>query len=86
MRIRYHRDFERGYQKLRKNQQERVRERIALFANDKFHPLLNNHPLCGKYQGYHSINIDGDLRAIYRELNQDTTYFIEIGTHNRLYS
>ncbi|OHA01069.1 MAG: hypothetical protein A3C11_02120 [Candidatus Sungbacteria bacterium RIFCSPHIGHO2_02_FULL_49_12] len=86
MRIRYHRDFERGYQKLSEQKQVRVRERIELFANDAFHPLLNNHALHGKYQGYRSININGGLRVIYRELKPDTAHFVEIGTHSDLYS
>lgn len=86
MKIRYHRDFERAYRKLRNREQARVRERIALFAHDAFHPLLNNHPLRGKYQGYRSINIDGDLRAIYREINPNAAHFVEIGTHSQLSS
>lgn len=84
--IRYHRDFEKSYQKLDKYKQARVREQIALFARDEFHPLLNNHALHGKYRDYRSINIGGDPRAIYRESDPNTAYFVEIGTHSRLYS
>lgn len=86
MKIGYHRNFEKRYQKLDKKKQALVRERIALFADDEFHPLLNNHALRGKYQGYRSINIGGDLRVIYREINPNSAYFVTIGAHDRLYS
>lgn len=85
MKVRYHRDFEKAYLKLHWNDRIRLHERIRLFSQDAFHPLLNNHALHGKFHGYRSINIGGNLRAIYRELNSDTAHFIEIGTHNRLY-
>ena len=86
MNIGYHRDFERAYQKLHTTRQKNVRERIALFSDDEFHPLLNNHALRGKYEGYRSINVGGDLRAIYKELGKNIAYFVELGTHSKLYS
>ena len=86
MRISYHRDFEKGYRKLSKREQARLRERILLFSEDESHPLLNNHALRGKYEGYRSINIGGDLRVIYRELARHMVRFVEIGTHDHLYS
>ena len=51
-----------------------------------FHSLLNNHALSGKYSGYRSINIGGDLRAIYEPISLDIAFFIIMGTHPELYS
>ncbi|MDP3762889.1 MAG: type II toxin-antitoxin system mRNA interferase toxin, RelE/StbE family [bacterium] len=86
MKARFHHNFRRQYQKLRVGEQKRFKERRNLFLADPYHPLLNNHPLRGKYEGYRSINIGGDLRAIYKRLDQNTVLFAEIGPHHALYS
>jgi addiction module RelE/StbE family toxin len=63
-----------------------LRNRLELFLTDKYHPILNNHSLSGKYKNYRSINITGDWRAIFRELNDgEIIYFDFIGTHSQLY-
>ncbi len=85
MTIRLHRNFEKQFQKLKKNQKAKVKERFGLFLDDPFSPLLNNHPLQGAYQGYRSINIGGDLRAVYRLLSPDTAVFVTVGKHATLY-
>jgi addiction module RelE/StbE family toxin len=85
MKIVLHRDFERRYKKLKASEQRRVKERLALFLSDEFNPILNNHPLRGKYNGYRSINIAGDLRAIYKFQSPDIRIFVTLGTHHALY-
>ena len=60
--------------------------RLTIFSQDKFHPILNNHALGGKYIGYRSINVTGDWRAIFREFqDEEIIYFDLIGTHSQLY-
>lgn len=86
MRIQFHRNFEKQYKKLRKQKQLRAKERLALFLQDEFNPLLNNHPLRGKYKGYRSINIAGDLRAVYRYQSVDIRIFVAIDSHTNLYN
>ena len=62
------------------------RDKLKFFTSDKFHPLLNNHALLGKYKGYRSINVTGDWRAVFREFeNGELIYFEIIGTHSQLY-
>ncbi|MFH1462659.1 MAG: type II toxin-antitoxin system mRNA interferase toxin, RelE/StbE family [bacterium] len=85
MKIRFHRNFERQYKRLRKNEKARVRERLALFLQDEFNAVLNNHPLRGSYKGYRSINIAGDLRAIYKHQDLNVRIFVAIDTHSNLY-
>lgn len=61
---------------------------IKIFAVDPDNPQLNNHPLRDEWQGYRSININSDRRAIYAEKNEgvdEVAYFIAIGTHDELY-
>ncbi len=56
-----------------------------MFMADPTNPILNNHPLQGKYEGCRSISITGDIRVVFKMINDDTAYFIDIGTHHRLY-
>lgn len=86
MKIIFHKNFKKEYQALRQNEQRRADERLSLFWKDQFHPLLNNHPLKGNYSGYRSINIGGDLRAIYKYTGKDGIIFVIIGKHNKLYN
>ncbi len=85
MKIRFHRNFEKQYKKLKTSEKERVKKRLALFLQDEFNPILNNHPLRGKHKGYRSINIAGDLRAIYKRVSLDIRVFITVDTHSNLY-
>mgnify|MGYP001615158058 CR=1 FL=1 len=60
-------------------------ERLELFSNDPFHPLLENHALRGEWKEYRSINITGDVRAVFRALDTERIEFVLIGTHHELY-
>ena len=86
MKIIFHQSFNKSYLKLREKEKIKFKERVAIFLEDKFNPILNNHPLKGKYSGYRSINIGGDIRAIYKTLSEEVCLFVDIGSHNRLYS
>lgn len=77
--------FRKQYRKLPKPLQRRVIERLELFLRDPFNPLLENHPLSGKYQGQRSINITGDTRVIYYALNDGNVVLLLVGTHHELY-
>jgi len=57
-----------------------------VFIDNPYSRELRNHALQGKHKGYRSINVTGDVRAIYKHIDSDTHYFVEIGTHSELYS
>ena len=63
----------------------RFQERIVVFGHDPFHPSLRNHALGGAFTGYRSIDVTGDIRAIYTALDEDMVEFAYIGTHHELY-
>lgn len=85
MEIKLHKNFEKQYLKLRISQKKKFKERRNLFLQDQFSPILNNHSLQGKYLGYRSINVTGDLRAIFKK-DGDNVIFIAIDSHSNLYS
>ncbi|KKR47537.1 MAG: Plasmid stabilization system [Parcubacteria group bacterium GW2011_GWA1_40_21] len=86
MKIIFHKNFEKQYKKFPDKTKQKVKERNILFGKDPYDPILNNHALNGKYMGYRSISITGDIRIIYKFLDKDTALFSEIGTHSDLYS
>ena len=85
MKIRFHKNFEKQYKKLRKREQEKVQKKLELFLKNPFNPILNNHPLKGKYTDYRSINIAGDLRAVYKFINENECIFVIVDIHSSLY-
>jgi mRNA-degrading endonuclease YafQ of YafQ-DinJ toxin-antitoxin module len=79
-----HRSFKKSYAKQSADIKKVFKERINLFLIDPVHPLLNNRALHGKWIAYRSVNITGDIRAIYKT-ESFIAIFVEIGTHNYLY-
>ena len=83
--IDFHRNFKKDLNKLPPCCKEQLYERINIFSEDSFHPILNNHQLHGKLKGQHSINITGDIRAIYEQIDKNTVLFLSIASHSKLY-
>lgn len=85
MKIVLHKDFTKQLQKLSGGEQEKFYGRLEAFEKSSYDAVLNNHPLKGKYAGCRSINITGDLRAIYKMVKKEVFIFIALGTHGNLY-
>ncbi len=84
MRLARHRQFEKEFQKLPMHVKDAFEQRVRLFVENKFYPLLSNHPLGGEYQGLRSINVTGDFRALFED-HGELVIFKRIGTHSELY-
>lgn len=80
----FHKNFEKQFKKLPRKIRDKVASRIELFVKNPTDPRLRDHGLIAKYQGYRSINITGDYRAIYK-LHNKQAIFTHIGTHSQLY-
>jgi len=65
------------------------KQRIGIFLRNPHDLQLNNHALRDKWEGYRSIDITADWRAIYREVkfadDEPYAYFTSLGTHSQLY-
>ena len=85
MKIELHRNFLKAYVKQPKKIQEKFKEKRNLFIKDMFHPLLDNHSLIGGYRDCRSINITGNIRAIFYVKQNGGVIFINIGSHSELY-
>ena len=63
----------------------RYKERVELFTKDRTDPLLNDHKLRGKLEGFRAFNITGDIRVVYFERGQNYYVFLDIGSHPQIY-
>lgn len=87
MRIEYSKKFIKEFQKCPTQIKTNFKARLEIFLADSYQPILNNHPLIGKLNNCRSINITGDWRAIFTEIDDgQIIYFVAIGTHSQLYS
>ena len=64
--------------------QKSLNTKLELFIMDPFNGQLDNHPLKGRLKPYRSIDITGDWRAWYVEVD-DVAWFDVLGTHSQLY-
>ena len=77
--------FKKQYKKLPTKFQQQFDERLKIFVQDPTNPILRVHPLKGQHRGYWSMNVSGDLRAIYLNKGDELVIFAFIGTHSHLY-
>lgn len=84
MKVAFHHTFTKRFRKMPRNARSAFEVRLTVFFADPFHPILRNHAVGRAYPGCRSINITGDIRAIYR-LSGETATFLLIGTHAELY-
>jgi mRNA-degrading endonuclease YafQ of YafQ-DinJ toxin-antitoxin module len=85
MQIIFHKKFIKDFAILRPEQKLKFKERRTLFESNPFDPTLKNHSVERAYPGWRSINITGDIRALYEEKSEDVAVFMKIGTHSQLY-
>lgn len=85
MKLQYLPKFKKQYKKLPNKFQQQFDERLTLFLIDRTNPLLRVHPLQGRYAGYWSMNVNGDIRALYIIKKETIIIFALIGTHSGLY-
>jgi addiction module RelE/StbE family toxin len=87
MKIAYHKNFTKQFEKLQRKEQERVLNALKLFENEPFAEQLRNHQLRGNLSEFRSISAGGDLRLHYyeKEPNHIVVVFAAIGSHSQLY-
>lgn len=88
MKVFFHKYFQKRYNKSSRKIQNKFDSQLGIFYKNIHDDRLNNHELHGKYANHRSINVTGDIRAVYRKVNTatDDVIFVDIGTHGELYS
>ena len=81
-------DFIRLYKKADVRIKKEVDECLRIFGKNPHDLGLRNHPLHEEWEGYRSIDITNDYRAIYKEAHERkeiNACFVALGTHDELY-
>jgi len=81
--------FHRKFKKALKNQPEKkirikFKAKLKIFIDNQFHYSLNNHALSGRFFGWRSFDITGDIRVHYEEFDSGII-LMNIGSHSELY-
>lgn len=77
--------FDKQYAKLNLRVKTAFKQRVEMFRANPFDSRLRNHALKGRYLGYRSIDVAGDIRALYTVRGNTVIIFGFIGTHSQLY-
>ncbi len=82
MEILYKSTFIRQFNKLDKELQQEVLEKIELFKNIENHNLLKVHKLHGKFKDCHSFSVNYEFRIVFSWEDKNTVVFLVIGNHD----
>ena len=87
MTIRYSKRFQKQFHsRLSSKMRQQFGQRLKLFLANPRHAQLNTHSLSGKYSGCWSMNVSGDIRAVFEyQDGRAVILFLVIGTHAQLY-
>lgn len=85
MDIDYTKQFVKQYKKQPENIKVAFNKRLKLLLESPDSKILNIHALKGQYSGLQSINVTGDVRALYYQSGDRLIIFAFIGTHSQLY-
>ena len=77
--------FEKDFAKLPKPIKKKVLVVLQKFINNPQDESLRSHSLSGRRNTHFSINVTGDLRAVYVYIEKDIVHFIAVGSHSELY-
>ena len=65
--------------------QRKFYEALELYRENRHDSRLRSHALVGRFLGYRSMDITGDCRVIFEEVDDETIHMVNIGTHSQLY-
>ena len=85
--IRFHKSFTKNFRKriiTNPALSKKFDERLYIFRNNRYNPVLKDHALTGKHNGERAFSITGDIRIVYIEF-KDYYLFMDIGTHSQVY-
>jgi len=81
----FSKQFKKQFKKQTQKVQRQFDSKFELWLENPSDPTLNVHHLRGKLNRFCSINVTGDIRALY-EVQGNTVYvFAMIGSHSQLY-
>ena len=78
----FERKFEDYKKRLSQKELEKLKERLQTFKNNPFDSRLKTHKLKGRLENYLVISLSYSDRLLFRFLNKDKVFFINIGDYS----
>ncbi len=86
MKIKFHKNFKKQFDKLSDKKKRKVLDIINVFINNPKDKKLKNHNLKGRLIGKKAISVSPNLRIIFEEYdNYLLVIFLDLGGHNHVY-
>lgn len=64
---------------------QKIQKQIVLFESNPKHPSLRLHKLSGTLDNMWSLSVTLSIRMVFRLIDKETAYFVDIGTHDEVY-
>lgn len=77
----FERNFNNYKKKLSGKKLNNLKEKLLVFRENPFDSRLKTHKLKGNLKGYWSFSISRSDRILFRFLDNETVFFIDIGDH-----
>ncbi len=77
--------FEKSFTKLSPAVKKKVLVVLQKFIANPQDKSLRSHSLSVKWNKHFSIDVTGDMRAVYVYIEDDIVHFVAVGSHNELY-
>ena len=78
----FEKDFEKYKNRLSDKKIGQLKEKLLIFKRDSFDARLKTHKLKGNLKDYRSFSISYSDRILFRFLDNETVFFIDIGNHD----
>jgi len=85
MQVNFSKRFSKQFIRLKAGEKDRFYSQLSIWLGNPAAPILHVHALKGRYLGFYSMNVGGDLRALYKVEGNETVLFDFIGSHSQLY-
>ncbi len=81
----FERKFEKYKRQLTEAERKRLKTRLEIFKEDIFDSRLKTHKLKGDMSSYYAFSISYSDRIVFKILDGESVYFVEIGSHDVCY-
>lgn len=83
--VSFERKFEKYKKRLTEKERIKLREKFKIFKEDIFDKRLKTHKLKGRLGDYYALSLSYQDRLVFKIIDDDSVYLIEIGSHNVCY-
>ena len=78
----FEKSFEKYKNKLSDKKTGQLKKKLLIFKKDPFDKKLKTHKLKGNLKNYWSFSVSCSDRILFRFVDDETVFFIDIGNHN----